>query len=266
MSSYYEGAIDELGELNITSIIFNPYTYQKDMQFSLQTSHDFFYLSIKNFTLQLQLNENFTWQVIDDISFLKLTVKASWESLNALTNIVIKLPQIKEDLPQQMFEFLKPLYIGHLNETTYDLKLEIIKLQTDVKNTDEIEYKLMGNGSDNFYMVKNNTDLEIKTIFQLLNPKEMKLSETYLLVLESKYKDLKSYTTVVINTPHTEKALKLFSTPLIKGKILYENSTQNLSIESVHIAKEFVNILRDFKFRLRGGILLNSLKLLKAFI
>lgn len=255
MSSYYEGIIDELGELLMPPIIFNPYTYQQDMEFSLQTSHDFFYLSIKNFTLKLQLNENFTWQVIDDISFMKLIIKASWESLSSMTHIVIKLPQIKEQTPRQMFEFVKPLYVGHLNET-YDLTLETINLQTDVENIEEIEYKLMGNGSENFYMMKNNTKLEIKTIFQLLNGQEIKLNDSYLLVLEAKYKDLKTYTSLVVNTPYTERTTKkkLFLGPLVKGKILYENSTQHLSMDSVHVAKEYENILKDFKFRLRGGI------------
>ncbi|KAM7357701.1 uncharacterized protein ACRADG_002958 [Cochliomyia hominivorax] len=253
MRSYYEGDIDEIGELHITSIIFNPYTYQPDMTFSLQTSNPFFYLSIQNYTLQLQLNENFTWQSLDDINYLKLGVKATWENLNALTHIVIKLPQIKDETPQQMFQFEKPLYVGQLNET-YDLEFEIISLQTDVKNAQEIEYRLMGNDSQHFYMMRHEYDIELKTIIDFFNKQELKLNKTYLLVLEAKYKDLNTFTTLVINVPNMKQNVnkKLFLTALVKGKISINNSTQNLSLESINVANEFGDYLKDFKFRLRG--------------
>ncbi|TMW41903.1 hypothetical protein DOY81_013018 [Sarcophaga bullata] len=71
MTLYQEGYIDEIGELHMDPVIFNPATYQSDMHFELLTSYDFFRLSIKNYTIQVQLNQNFTWQAVDDMEFLK---------------------------------------------------------------------------------------------------------------------------------------------------------------------------------------------------
>ncbi|KNC26872.1 hypothetical protein FF38_03361, partial [Lucilia cuprina] len=253
VSSYYEGYIDEMGELHITPIIFNPYTYQSDIEFTLQSAYDFFYLSKQNFSIQLQLNNNFTWQAIDDIGYLKLTLQASWENLSSMTHIVIKLPHIKEEIPQQMFHFEKPLYVGQLNET-YDLELETIVLQTDVNNSQEIEFNLSGNDSQQFYMMQNENRLEIKTIFNLLSKEEMKLKSSYLLIVEAKHNDRKAFASVVINVPQHQDNVKrkIFLSPLIKGKMLITNDTQTLSIETIYIAKEFGENSKDLKFRLRG--------------
>ncbi|XP_065361780.1 uncharacterized protein LOC135955355 [Calliphora vicina] len=253
VSSYYEGDIDELGELHITPIIFNPYTYQPDMQFNLQTLHDFFHMSIQNFSIQLQLNNNFTWQGIDDLGYLKLTLQASWENLSAMTHIVIKLPQIKNETPQQMFQFEKPLYVGQLNET-YELDLETIVLQTDVKNTQEIEYNLSGNDSHWFYIMQNETNLQIKTILNLLPPQEVQLNKSYLLILQATHNDRETFASLVINVPQLIKQgnSKIFLTPLVKGRILINNSTQNLSMETIFVATEFWEKFNDLKFRLRG--------------
>lgn len=259
MSLYEEGNIDELGELHIDPIIFNPATYQSDMHFELLTSHDFFRLSAKNYTVQLQLNQNFTWQLLDDMDeFLKLTLMASWESLSSVTHIVIKLPQIKDKIEPQMFEFQKPLYMGQLNATD-ELEMEKILLQTDV-NDDEQQYlklSLSGNDSAQFYILSNGREIEIKTNFSTTPT----LNE-YILVLEAKTNERKTFSTLIIKNYPTNIPViitkKLFVDDIVVGHIVYDNSTllQRYWGEPIYVSANVRENLQNLKFNLSGGLYL----------
>ena len=257
MSLYQEGHIDEIGELHIDPVIFNPATYQSDMHFELITSYGFFRLSIRNYTIQLQLNQNFTWQLVDDMEFLKLTLKASWESLSSVMHIVIRLPQIKDKMEPQMFQFEKPLYMGQLNATDA-LEMETIRLQTDVDNEvqHDLKLSLSGNGSTEFYILNNGSAaIEIRTNFSTTT-----ISNEYVLVLEATVNELKTFSTLIIKkySPSTVEAVneKIFSNPMAMGQIVYDNVTmlQSYRGESIYISQDVKQNLHNLKFNLSGGL------------
>lgn len=253
--SYYEGNLNKVGELFISPIIFNSDVYQSDMKFSLQGSDEFFYFSQQNFTIQLQLNESFAWQsVVDERRFVKLTLQASWETLTALTNIIINLPSRQNETFQEMFQFEKPLYVGRLN-ASYALELETIALQTDAAHMQEVQFKLIGNESDQFKVQQNGTRIQI----ELISNQSLAIAELIspiVLVLEAKYYEAKTFSSVIIQSAKMLGKMEknIFPKPLMMGSLIIRNNSQQLVLKPIALANDSAARLEELNLLLSGGI------------
>ncbi|XP_073837811.1 uncharacterized protein [Musca autumnalis] len=260
MSTYYDGHIDEMGQIQLMPIIFFPVMYKPDLIFSfLENPHNMFNVSNTSFQVHITPMRNFTLNAFAADSYVKLTLKAAWKELSAITYIILELPKKQNNnslAQQQMFQFQKPLYMGNLT-AGHKLQMETIVLQTDVRNvnttTQSREFSLSGDGSQVFrLLIVNDNQLQLQVKPTEIG-KELQLPTPTILVLQGKHGNLTAYCTIIIKSPQVvENKTTVFLSHSLIGKLNIVNDTQLLAMDPLDL--EPLDNLKRYNFYLEGDV------------
>ncbi|XP_058974919.1 uncharacterized protein LOC101889132 [Musca domestica] len=265
MSTYYDGRIDEQGNLELMPIIFYPVMYKQDMTFSLlENPQNMFSVSNMMFQVHIRTQPNFTLDAFGSDAYIKLTLKASWKELAAITYIVLELPKKPENtssnnVEQQMFKFQKPLYSGNLT-ADHKLELEIIRLQTDgthanANTTSHLrEFNISGEASHLFrLLIVNDSQVQLQLKATEID-KDIQFKSPIILLLEAKEGNRSAHATIVIQKPATTSAnvTTVFISHSLVGKLRLVNDTQILAMDAIDL-KPLEN-LGNYDFSLEGDV------------
>uniref|UniRef100_A0A1I8P0B1 Cadherin domain-containing protein n=1 Tax=Stomoxys calcitrans TaxID=35570 RepID=A0A1I8P0B1_STOCA len=267
MSTYYEGLIDTNGQLELFPIIFYPLMYRTDIKFSfLENPQNMFNLTNNNFQVNINFMPNFTLDAFANDAFIKLTLRATWEQLSAITYVVITLPKKAAEnthpQSQQMLQFEKPLYVGNFS-VAHGVELETMVLQNPIKgnnNASNVDaFKLSGEGSYLFRLMVDQLSPQKSQVQLQLNGTEvvneaMQLQTPILLILEAKRENLTTYCSIVLQNPSRDviavNSTTVFVAHSLIGKLDLKNGNQTLAVDAIEIRP--MDNLKDYEFLLKG--------------
>lgn len=261
MSTYYDGTIDDQGQIQIMPIVFYPLMYKPDIEFSLmENPQNMFRVTNEGFQVHIDVMTNFTLAAFASETFIKLTIRASWEQLSAITYVILKLPQkplTDHHQQQQMFQFEKPLYVGNFTEA-HSVELETISLQTDANATQLREFHLSGQWSYLFHLsvVNGSRQVELEVNLTEIPKEDKQLTAPIILLLEAMQANSTTYCTIVLEMAKDEKivptATSIFMAHSVIGKLEVVNGSQSISVEPIEL--QAVQNLKDYEFSIDGGI------------
>ncbi|XP_075162302.1 uncharacterized protein LOC142234978 [Haematobia irritans] len=266
MSTYYEGSIDSEGQLEMFPIIFYPMMYKPDIKFSLlENPRNMFNISNTNFQVHLHFMPNFTLDAFAEEAFIKLTLKATWKQLSAITYLLIRLPEKLQNIPvqQQLFDFEKPLYVGNFTIAGKEIAMEEIILLDSITNTNASqlkEFKLKGEWSHLFLVImeKQENQSQVHLEFNLTDVIDqgdtIQLKSPLVLVLEAKQDNFTVYCSIVLDDLEAHYTMDgstiVFMSHSVIGKLEVRNGQQSLVIDSIQL--QHLDNLKDYEFLVEG--------------